>query len=72
MAHPPVTNPRTKQVVDPSRSRDSTISAATELALEARFPGMEHINLNTSLCTPKSVMLEQFQRFAEEVMPAFR
>jgi len=40
--------------------------------LEARFPGMEHINLSTSLCTPKTVMLEQFQRVAEEVMPAFR
>ena len=40
--------------------------------LEARFPGMEHINLSTSLCTPKTVMLEQFQRLAEEVMPAFR
>jgi alkanesulfonate monooxygenase SsuD/methylene tetrahydromethanopterin reductase-like flavin-dependent oxidoreductase (luciferase family) len=40
--------------------------------LEARFPGMEHINLSTSLCTPKVVMLEQFQRAAEEVMPAFR
>jgi alkanesulfonate monooxygenase SsuD/methylene tetrahydromethanopterin reductase-like flavin-dependent oxidoreductase (luciferase family) len=41
-------------------------------ALEARFPGMEHINLSTSLTTPKAVMLEQFQRVAEEVMPAFR
>jgi len=41
-------------------------------ALEARFPGMEHINLSTSLTTPKAVMLEQFQRLAEEVMPAFR
>jgi alkanesulfonate monooxygenase SsuD/methylene tetrahydromethanopterin reductase-like flavin-dependent oxidoreductase (luciferase family) len=40
--------------------------------LEARFPGMEHINLSTSLCTPKAVMLEQFHRVAEEVMPAFR
>jgi alkanesulfonate monooxygenase SsuD/methylene tetrahydromethanopterin reductase-like flavin-dependent oxidoreductase (luciferase family) len=40
--------------------------------LEARFPGMEHINLSTSICTPKAVMLEQFQRIAEEVMPAFR
>src|SRR5580704_123103 len=40
--------------------------------LEARFPGMQHINLSTSLCTPKPVMLEQFQRVAEEVMPAFR
>ena len=41
-------------------------------ALEARFPGMEHINLSTSLTTPKAAMLEQFQRVAEEVMPAFR
>jgi alkanesulfonate monooxygenase SsuD/methylene tetrahydromethanopterin reductase-like flavin-dependent oxidoreductase (luciferase family) len=41
-------------------------------ALEARFPGMEHINLSCSLTTPKTVMLEQFQRLAEEVMPAFR
>jgi alkanesulfonate monooxygenase SsuD/methylene tetrahydromethanopterin reductase-like flavin-dependent oxidoreductase (luciferase family) len=41
-------------------------------ALEARYPGMEHINLSTSIGTPKAVMLEQFQRVAEEVMPAFR
>ena len=40
--------------------------------LEARYPGMEHINLSTSMGTPKAVMLEQFQRVAEEVMPAFR
>ncbi len=40
--------------------------------IEARFPGLRHINLSTSLCTPKSVMLEQFQWVAEEVMPAFR
>jgi alkanesulfonate monooxygenase SsuD/methylene tetrahydromethanopterin reductase-like flavin-dependent oxidoreductase (luciferase family) len=40
--------------------------------LETRFPGMEHINLSTSLGTPKSVMLEQLQWVSEEVMPAFR
>jgi hypothetical protein len=40
--------------------------------LEARFPGLQHINLSTSLCTPERVMLEQFQWVAEEVMPAFR
>ena len=33
---------------------------------------MQHINLSTSLGTPEAVMLEQFQRVAEEVMPAFR
>jgi alkanesulfonate monooxygenase SsuD/methylene tetrahydromethanopterin reductase-like flavin-dependent oxidoreductase (luciferase family) len=40
--------------------------------LEGRYPGMQHINLSTSMGTPKAVMLEQFQRVAEEVMPAFR
>jgi hypothetical protein len=39
--------------------------------LEARFPGLQHINLSTSICTPERVMLEQFQWIAEEVMPAF-
>ena len=40
--------------------------------LEARFPGLEHINLSTSISTPQQVMLEQIQWVAEEVMPAFR
>lgn len=40
--------------------------------IEARYPGMEHINLSTSIGTPKAVMLEQFQMLAEQVMPAFR
>ena len=40
--------------------------------LEVRYPGMAHINLSTSMGTPQQVMLEQFQRVAEEVMPAFR
>ena len=39
--------------------------------LEARYPGMEHINLSTSIGTPKTVMLEQFQWVAEAVIPAF-
>ena len=41
-------------------------------AMEARFPGLEYINLSTSMGTPKAVMLEQFQWVAEAVMPAFR
>jgi len=40
--------------------------------MEARFPGLETINLSTALTTPKAVMIEQFQRVKEEVMPAFR
>jgi hypothetical protein len=33
---------------------------------------MEHINLSTSLGTPKSVMLEQYQWVSEDVMPHFK
>ena len=39
--------------------------------LEASYPGMEHINLSTSMATPTSQMLEQFDRLASDVMPAF-
>jgi alkanesulfonate monooxygenase SsuD/methylene tetrahydromethanopterin reductase-like flavin-dependent oxidoreductase (luciferase family) len=40
--------------------------------LEQRYPGMRHINLSTSMGTPKARMLEQFQWVGEEVMPHFR
>lgn len=40
--------------------------------MEARFPGLDTINLSTALTTPQAVMCEQFQRVKEEVMPAFR
>ena len=39
--------------------------------LEKRYPGMEHINLSTSMGTPTAQMLEQFDRVAKDVMPAF-
>ena len=39
--------------------------------LEERYPGMEHINLSTSMATPTAQMLEQFDRVAKEVMPEF-
>jgi alkanesulfonate monooxygenase SsuD/methylene tetrahydromethanopterin reductase-like flavin-dependent oxidoreductase (luciferase family) len=40
--------------------------------LEARYPGMEDINLSTPMGTPEAVMLEQFQWASEAVLPAFR
>ena len=40
--------------------------------LEAAFPGLETINVQASMGTPEAVMLEQLERFAAEVMPAFR
>lgn len=40
--------------------------------MEARFPGLETINLSTALTTTEAVMIEQFDRVAKGVMPAFR
>lgn len=40
--------------------------------MEERYPGLETISLSTALTTPKTVMLEQFDRIAKTVMPAFR
>ncbi len=40
--------------------------------LEARYPGMELINLSCPMGTPEQMMLEQYHRVAEGVMPHFR
>ena len=40
--------------------------------LEEKFPGLEYINLSMPMCTPKSAMIEQYTKIAEEVMPHFR
>ena len=39
--------------------------------LELRFPGLTHVNMSTSMGTPKAVMIEQLRWFAKEVMPKF-
>jgi len=39
---------------------------------EERYPGMQHISLSSPIGTPQTVMLEQFQWVAEDVMPAFK
>jgi alkanesulfonate monooxygenase SsuD/methylene tetrahydromethanopterin reductase-like flavin-dependent oxidoreductase (luciferase family) len=39
--------------------------------VEARYPGLEHVMIAWALGTPRAVMLEQLDRFAREVMPAF-
>jgi hypothetical protein len=41
------------------------------MRLEAAYPGLERINVSHPVGTPRSVILEQLQQFAEEVMPAF-
>ena len=40
--------------------------------LEERYPGMQHINLSCPMGTPEQMMLEQYHRVAEGVMPSFR
>src|ERR1700749_4751212 len=41
-------------------------------SLEAKYPALERISVSLSVGVPKTEALEQLQRFAEEVMPAFR
>ena len=38
---------------------------------EAKYPGVEHINVSAAVGTPQRVLLEQLEWFAKEVMPAF-
>lgn len=37
--------------------------------VEEKYPGLETINVQSSMGTPQTVMVEQLQQFAEEVMP---
>ena len=39
--------------------------------LEERYPGLDHINASSAVGTHSAVVLEQIERFAKEVMPAF-
>src|SRR5262249_18829710 len=41
-------------------------------ALEKRYPGLDRVSVSLSVGVPKSVCLEQLERFATEVMPAFQ
>jgi alkanesulfonate monooxygenase SsuD/methylene tetrahydromethanopterin reductase-like flavin-dependent oxidoreductase (luciferase family) len=40
-------------------------------ALEKRYPGLDRVSVSLSVGVPKSACLEQLERFATEVMPAF-
>jgi hypothetical protein len=42
------------------------------MKVEAAYPGLQRINVSHPVGTPQSVILEQLQQFAEEVMPAFK
>jgi alkanesulfonate monooxygenase SsuD/methylene tetrahydromethanopterin reductase-like flavin-dependent oxidoreductase (luciferase family) len=41
-------------------------------ALEKRYPGLDRVSVSLSVGVPKSACLEQLERFATEVMPAFQ
>ena len=41
-------------------------------AVEKAFPGLERISCSLSLGTPLATAMEQLERFAKEVMPAFK
>src|SRR5262249_22501842 len=40
-------------------------------ALEAKYPALDRISVSLSVGVPESEALEQLERFAKEVMPAF-
>jgi alkanesulfonate monooxygenase SsuD/methylene tetrahydromethanopterin reductase-like flavin-dependent oxidoreductase (luciferase family) len=41
-------------------------------ALEKRYPGLDRVSVSLSVGVPKSVCLEQLERFGKEVIPAFQ
>ena len=42
------------------------------MRLEEQYPGLERITVSHPVSTPQAVMLEQWEWFAAEVMPAFK
>jgi alkanesulfonate monooxygenase SsuD/methylene tetrahydromethanopterin reductase-like flavin-dependent oxidoreductase (luciferase family) len=40
-------------------------------AIQDRYPGLDQINVGQPVGTPQAVILEQLERFADQVMPAF-
>ena len=42
------------------------------MAVQKQYPGVQEINVGMPVGTPQSVIIEQLEQFAEEVMPAFK
>ena len=42
------------------------------MAIQERYPGLDTMNVGNVIGTPQSVILEQLQAFADDVMPAFK
>ena len=55
-----------------AKHEKGAMSAAELKAVEKRYPGIDRVICATPLGTPLDVQLEDLDRFAKEVMPAFR
>ena len=42
------------------------------MAVQKQYPGLQEINVGMPVGTPQSVIIEQLEQFAEEVMPTFK
>ena len=42
------------------------------MSIQKQYPGLQEINIGMPVGTPQSVIIEQLEQFAEEVMPAFK
>ena len=42
------------------------------LEIQHKYPGLEVVNVGQPVGTPEKVILEQLERFAAKVMPAFK
>jgi alkanesulfonate monooxygenase SsuD/methylene tetrahydromethanopterin reductase-like flavin-dependent oxidoreductase (luciferase family) len=42
------------------------------MTIQHRYPGLEVVNVGQPVGTPQAVILEQLERFSQQVMPAFR
>lgn len=65
--------PTLKDAIDSGAWLCGPADAVTEKlkAIEERYPGLESVNVGQVIGTPQSFILEQLERFSEEVMPAF-
>jgi hypothetical protein len=41
-------------------------------SLEKKYPGLNRISVSHPVGTPKAMIIEQLERFSEEIMPAFK
>ena len=70
-------SPTTASLEDGVRNRSWLCGPAADIVgylkeLEAKYPGLDHVMLGWPIGVPRAMMVEQLERFAAEVMPAFK